>query len=294
MSNCVIEQALKDYNPNIVCIDFNVIKNFFITDEQRQIMAQDENLFVADKSLEKACKYLLGMNSINYQYWDIVNGDFVRYQHNGLTGALAAWDGFSRLYESLEQHHFKLNELDIDVLSTYFGAIPDAQKRVDILQESLDPVLSEQCWQIIQIHIQKHGFDVPLAQQISHLMPKSFADPYLKKIQLSLYEIAALYHARGVEVSCDITVAADYQIPKVLEALGVLHYCDSLQKTIEHQILIEEDSLEERALRSATILACQKISQEHQISIAALDRYLWLIRNSFKDKHFHLTRTTRY
>lgn len=116
----------------------------------------------------------------------------------------------------------------------------------------------------------------------------------LKKIQLALYEIAQIYVDKGTDVSCDITVAADYQIPKVLEGMSVLKYSEELSKKIDNFELIEENSREEKALRAATIISCEAISEKHHISIPALDRLLWLARNDFKNKNFHLTRTSNY
>lgn len=76
--------------------------------------------------------------------------------------------------------------------------------------------------------------------------------------------------------------------------MGVLTYSPELSKKIDNFELIEENSKEEKALRAATILACENIAEKHNISIPALDRLLWLARNYFKDKKFHLTKTSNY
>lgn len=82
----------------------------------------------------------------------------------------------------------------------------------------------------------------------------------------------------------DLTVAVDYQIPRILEHRSVLEY---------NQELIKAESKEEKALRAATIIACNEIYEYHKVSIPALDRMLWLARNERK-KPFYLTKTPRY
>lgn len=293
-NNKVLIQAWKDYNPNIVSINENVLINLQILEEQKSIFANNEIDALKDKNIQESIYFLITLNSINYQFWDLENGHFVRYQNKGQIGALGSFSGFVSLFEYLSKNNFDTHLINKDSIDEHFGNIPDKKRRIMILHESFNHHKFKQVFETIENHIKTQKIDVHLAEKISKIMPLSYEDPYLKKIQLALYEIAQVYIDKGIEVNCDITVAADYQIPKVLEGMGILKYSEELSKKIDNFELIEENSSEEKALRSATIIACENISQTHNISIPALDRLLWLARNDFKNKKFHLTKTTHY
>ncbi len=292
--NKVLIQAWKDYDADIVSIDEKALKNLKINDEQKNVLAHNEIDALKDKSTKESIRFLIALNSINYQFWDLSEGQFIRYQNKGKVGALGSFEGFVSLYKELDENSFDTSLINQQSMKEHFGNIPDAERRSKILREAFDITKFEQVYEVIESHIKKDKINVDLAEKIANIMPVSYEDPYLKKIQLALYEIAQIYVDKGKYVDCEITVAADYQIPKVLEGLGVLKYSPELSKKIDSFELIEENSKEEKALRAATILACEHISENHQISIPALDRMLWLARNDFKDKKFHLTKTSNY
>lgn len=292
--NKVLAQAWIDYDKNIVSIDEQALLNLQITDEHKQILAHNEIEALKGKDTKESVRFLISLNSINYQFWDIEDGQFIRYQNKGKVGALGSFEGFLSLYEFLEKNSFNTNLINQEIISEHFGNIPDKNRRITILKEAFDTKKFEEVFSTIEQHIKKENINVSLAEKIAKILPTSYEDPYLKKIQLALYEIAQVYMDKGIETQCDITVAADYQIPKVLEGMGILKYSQELSKKIDSFELIEKNSKEEKALRAATIIACENISEAHNISIPALDRLLWLARNNFKDKNFHLTKTSNY
>lgn len=59
-------------------------------------------------------------------------------------------------------------------------------------------------------------------------------------------------------------------------------------------MLLDKNSPEERAIRAATVLACEKIKEHFGVSIENIDFALWVIRNEFKNQEFHLTNTVCY
>lgn len=292
--NKVIAQAWNDYNSNIVSINEDALMNLKISDEDKAILASHEMDALAGKDMKESVRFLIGLNSINYQFWDVQDGVFVRYENRGKVGALGSFEGYLALHNMLEANNFDTSLINNTTMQECFGNIPDKERRIDILREALDKENFDKVYKTIEQHVQNKKIDVQTAEDIASLMPISYNDPYLKKIQLALYEIGQIYVHHGKDLNIDITVAADYQIPKVLEGMGVLKYSPELSKKIDNFGIIEENSVEEKALRAATIISCEQISHEHGISIPALDRVLWLARNNFKDKKFHLTRTSNY
>lgn len=292
--NSVIQQALIDYQPNIVSINSSVIEDLIFNEQHRSIHFHNQTNSLSSLSIYNTFKFLISLNSINYQFWSIQNNQLVRYQNHNLVGALAMFDGFSRLFEYMVKINFDTNYLTLQHIQDFFGDIPVPIERLSILKESFDQHLFNDVLTILEQHIQLKNFNVALAKKISNIMPISYHDPYLKKIQLCLYEMANYLNFLGYDIKIDVTVAADYQIPKVLEHLGVLTYSNQLIDTIQKKEKILSYSDMERAIRSATILSCEDISQKHNISIACLDRFLWLSRNDCHNKNFHLTETPYY
>lgn len=288
--------AKEDYKPHIVKVNDVAIKalNIDLTVAQEDVSCQHE--FLKDWKLEDALHYIFALNSINFKFWDLTP-KFVRYQNGGKFGALAANEGFHKLYLKLQEVNFKDFEdlLTEDLMYECYGDIPNVEARIEILKESLNPsqklLLRALCAKAFKSDV----VSFELVEKIIDFMPKSFGDPYMKKVQLAVYEAIAYWNmVKGTKIALEeLTVAADYQLPKVLEGMGVIVYSEALKKTIANHGLIKSDSEEELAIRSATIVACEKIRRFFNVSVPALDRFLWLKRNDF-DTNFHLTDTTDY
>lgn len=78
--NKVLVQAWQDYDPEIVKINEEKIatlnlENFNLIDEGFN--------FLKDRNIKDSIRYIIGLNSINYQFWDIVDNQFVRYENKG-------------------------------------------------------------------------------------------------------------------------------------------------------------------------------------------------------------------
>lgn len=291
--NKVLIQSWLDYDPFIVRINEKKLLSLNFTEQEKASLAQNEIEALEGKSLKDSVRFLIGLNSINYQFWDLQDSKFIRYTNKGQTGALGSFAGFVELFDILEKNNFNVEKINKELMNQCFGNISDIERRINILKEALNTKNLDKVFEEIESHIKKYPINVDLAEKISLILPQSYADPYLKKIQLALYEISHVYNAHGIINESNITVAADYQLPKVLEGMGILEYSEELSRKIDNFDLIEEGSKEEKALRAATILSCNEISKQHNISIPALDRVLWLARNNFK-KNFHLTRTSNY
>ncbi len=124
------------------------------------------------------------------------------------------------------------------------------------MKESLNTKKDNEVFELIEKHIETQNINVDLSDKIAKLITLSFDEPYLKKIQLSLYEYQQILKERGRDVDCEITVAADYQIPKVLAGINLIEYEPHLQKKINKMQLIEE-----KAFRGVTIIVCEYLSK---------------------------------
>jgi hypothetical protein len=256
--------------------------------------------------------YLVAMNTMNFQFWDIdENGAFVRYRQGGLVGSHAMMNSFYQDWldvlgkvspdASIEDQAFKVEaafgpRLERDGVEFLFGDIPAAQARREILLEVLAPhrltVVSDF---LARRLANTNALDWRDARVLAESFPLAYGDRYLKKAQLTLTFLAAAWNDFFYKpCQLSITAAADYQLPKVLRTLGLLHYSDALAAKVDNGELIEAGSKEENAIRAATIVACDLLAEQFNASTEDVDSWLWLNRNKDRDAKFHLTRTTAY
>lgn len=137
------------------------------------------------------------------------------------------------------------------------------------------------------------GFTTAFAAELADAFPLTFGDGVLKKAQLATSAIWRGALARGKSVGCDLTAFADYEIPNVLRSIGVLTYAQDLADTIDNHRLIGRDSVDEHALRGASILAIEAIATAQGVVVADVDYAIWLRRDT-PTTPFHLTETTAY
>lgn len=254
--------------------------------------------------------FLIAMDVLNYQFWDLAaDGSMVRYSHNGKVGALAmqsvfidCWskyipaEGPDNLAVACAVRGMKA-ELEMHDLQGLFGDIPAASSRLELLEEVLNAerLLSAATYLVARVENEDQlGWGD--AALLAYLFPKCYEDQYLKKAQLTLMFIAAEWRAMncGRQVALDVSAAADYQLPKVLRALGVLEYSTYVASLVDQERTIEANSDIERAIRAATLHACDALATQFGVSIEAVDFWLWQQRNVAKTDKFHLTRTTSY
>lgn len=241
-------------------------------------------------------RFAIAINSINHQFWDVVDGSFERYQNNGLVGALAMVQGVAALvgeagsFGVLEKR-LPLTARDIEQC---FGAIPNPDARAVALGEALGRKGKAAAMLLRDCAKDGRNWGIEHAQAIATLLPAGYEDPFLKKAQLCLWMAKCMLEQRGVKApEVDVTCFADYQVPKVLRGLGVLSYGKSLAALVDSGAILQENSPEEIAIRAATVVACERISVAHGVPPERLDFWLWLRRNEFSQP-FHRVRTARY
>jgi len=129
---------------------------------------------------------------------------------------------------------------------------------------------------------------------------------FYKRAQL----MVMMYHGRAsdsqgklplIKDIQNLGAIADYQIPRVLEHLGILEYIPALKKVIAKQKIILPGSTAEVAIRAMTILAMKLILEKvnnirkEKINMCHLDFKLWdMVKKIRIDLPHHLTPTIFY
>lgn len=240
----------------------------------------------------------IALGAINHMFWEQQNGEFTRYEHEGKIGALAMTAAFEKAWADpnspLRQARDKGIPLSHEDISTVFGDIPVPETRRHILNQIL---LSAELPRLAAV-AQRMGqvgdtLGVAYAAQLADAFPWGYGDEVLKKAQLTTSGLWRQARQAGAMSPCDVTAFADYQIPNVLRALGLLDYSAELAAKIDRGELIEGNEVEERAIRAAALLAVDVLAKQQNVAVADVDYWLWLKRKE-PQTPFHRTRTTLY
>jgi len=164
------------------------------------------------------------------------------------------------------------------------------------------PLLEERIKHINEIQDNHYHFVTPLIKKeksfnelftmMIELFPGYASDMFLKRASLffmMLYRIFGWYE----EELHQIHIPADYQVPKMLNYFGCLDYSPELKEAITSNQLFPKGSQAECEIRSASIIACQKLCQKTGWNAAEVDGWFWLKRKECNFP-FHLTVTTDY
>lgn len=302
--NPVRRVAAADYNENLVRVNAAAIAELA---KPAGLQGMGATLGSSPLATVPRCfvPYFVAMNVLNYMFWDVDSeGKFIRYGHNGKVGALAMQDAFQAAWLAVDGERHpeaaarSLRErIQKEGVAFILGDIPEAASRQALLIEVLEPAKLMAVSDYLSDRVLNTGYlGWGDAQLLAYLFPLAYGDAYLKKAQLTLMFIAGEWNAQKPVLPCelDVTAAADYQLPKVLRTLGLLEYDTALAAAVDSEHLLEKDGVQERAIRAATILACDQLAQQFNCSIAEVDFWLWLNRNQARDAKFHLTRTTAY
>jgi hypothetical protein len=293
----VMDIARGWYNPNIVRVDESVIEGLNLPKVETGAdpgMAKGK----MEINFHEVISLSIALNSINYQFWGLdEKGALLRYDFEGIVGAAGMRTAFERAWRdpdsalSLARQGRPLTEGDVRKI---FGEIPNIASRVTVLNEVLcGPKLDELTQSLTEEIGETSAVCVYMAKNIANAFPLAYGDQVLKKAQLALSEIWVFLESKAPGHDCELTAFADYQIPNVLRAMGVLKYSDELAQKIANHEGIPYGSVEERAIRGASLLAVEKIAERAGRPVAAVDHYLWMRRKEATDP-FHLTFTTAY
>lgn len=299
----VLEVASQWYDPSIAKVNDEAIRalelpEFKIGAEASMAAGSLGRPWVDDITLS------LAINSINYQFWDVSpSGEFIRYAFDGVQGALGMRQAFEAAWADPESPISRARQgtpLTAASVAQVFGDIPAIESRVEILNEVLLPRGEGPESPVDMFARELEGdvkarqtLDTTQANRLAQVFPLSYGDQVLKKAQLAVSEVWVKGREHGFDYDCSLTAFADYQIPNILRAMGVLEYSNDLADKIGKYQEIPYESNEEKAIRGASLLAVEKIAAQAGAPVATVDHYLWTRRKEAATP-FHLTFTTAY
>jgi hypothetical protein len=192
------------------------------------------------------------------------------------------------------------------------GAVPMIDDRVKVLNE-IGAIL-RQCYEGSLVHLlEEAGGSV---EEVVRLVVNNFpcfrdvADYkndtvyFFKRAQILCADLWGALGGKGLGAFADLnhlTAFADYKLPQLLRALGILEYSPKLAHKIDSLDLVPALSIEEIEIRSATICAVENLIDNLTaigigMSSTAMDWWLWDISHEagYEKLPHHRTRTIFY
>jgi len=227
------------------------------------------------------------------------DGSIQRYVgHDGKTGTAAIFSTLARLWgdEALTPAALRVINWSKTSVDDHFNRPPLSDRRAAMLREGLSGRRLVEIADYLLAQAERGFLGVTHAAAIARRLPEGYApaDPYLKKAQLLVGAAVGFLNSRGWRIETDLTAMADYQVPRVLRALGVLRYSDVLAQQVDAGVPLAAGGPEEAAIRAATVRACEQLAARHGVAAALVDAVVWSSQDVAGDARFHLTETDFY
>lgn len=127
---------------------------------------------------------------------------------------------------------------------------------------------------------------------------------FLKRAQITVVDLAGTFAGQGCAQFEDLrqlTAFADYKIPQVLEAQGILRYSPALAAVVDRRELIPPGDPREVEIRAGMVWAVEWIRQElsargRDLAAWEIDWFLWNVGQQpvENERPYHRTRTIFY
>lgn len=233
---------------------------------------------------ESIIDFELIANSVNYCYW------------YGLSHIRPLDCCATKMYKLLEESYkprLEYNGLRIEKITEEFGnkmileRFPLIQQRLSHLRE----ISSYTGDYASDIYNNSNDLESCL-NMILLKFPGYAQDMFLKRASLFFMQVYRQSFLFCEQINM-LPIPADYQIPKMLEYMGILNYSNKLKNMINNGEIIPSGSIMECEIRASAIEACRMLGERSQKDPSTIDNWLWLNRKSCKN-NFHLTITTDY
>lgn len=217
-----------------------------------------------------------------------------KWQVNG-SGAKAMVEKMAEIRAAGALPFYDLTPAEVDQkIRPLLKDVPFAQTRLDIFKSFADPKRHEAVMQLLDDAFdgQKYTFDMDFAEKLAKVMPEGFGnDPFFKKSILTALMASANGHHHGIQTDVsDMTVAADYILPQVLNAdhIGVLSFSPALTEKLNKREMFRENADEVTALRAAAVVACDRLASLSGLSAQDIDGALWMAGRKLQNARPHM------
>ena len=275
----------------------------------------DSDLHWSDGT-DATANFILVLDALNFCFWGEPRW-IVNYRGNRYNGYAALAAALTRALNDgipLTDAAFlaKIDEVQLGAILAGEQTIPLLPERVDNLREVGRVLQGRYSGQFSALIRTANGSAVALVQRVVDEF-SSFRDVALypgaevffyKRAQILASDLHGAFNGAGLGAFHDLdqlTAFADYKVPQVLRALGVLHYEPKLSRLIEERVELRAGSAYEIEIRAATVWAVEELRRSlvnHGLNLPAyqLDWTLWQLGQDLpaSSSPYHRTRTIYY
>lgn len=251
-------------------------------------------------------------DTVNYCFWSKKSEPKWAIEYPKGT-MVDGWDGLVACFDrALEEgipildasylKHLTLPDARHIFRSSTAAPIPLLKQRIACLREAGHVLLHVYKGDIQYLLRQSHFHADTIALQIVRHFP-SFEDSatyngkpvyFYKRAQIAAYDFSLL-----PSVSIDrlerLTIFADYKLPQLLRAYGVVEYAEPLAPCVDSMTLLIQGSPWEVEIRAATVWAGELLAQTMGETPAVVDNALWSMREEVdRLLPYHRCLTTSY
>jgi hypothetical protein len=309
----------KDFLPKITDISINkhainaLVKDIADKDLQGSEISLAKNKWSKGKLIELTFLF----NTINFCFWAKKDEEKWTIEDDNLDGAIAL---FRTLENELVRNPDLLNpdelaDMSLGSLRTIlkgnvvipmlserlanirnFGKIVE-QKYNNSIKSLLD-ASGHDAYRLVEILVT----DFPCFDDTSTVNALTVA--FYKRAQLNskmIHDVLVSFGEKGLTNLDKLTAFADYKVPQILRAMGILEYSDTLASKVDNMELLEANSFEEVEIRASAIWAVEYLKEALQakhgsVTSSHVDNMLWnKSQGAAKGKKpYHRTLTPAY
>lgn len=258
--------------------------------------------------------YVLVLDSLNFCFWGQPRWT-IEYNGERLDGYFALSASLKRAFEQgqpLDDAAYLANitKPQLAQILAGSGEIPLLQERAQILREVGTILLRHFRGQATRLVESAGGSALRLLDLLAEHFPNFRDEARFQGQKVFLYKRAQILCADlywtfagkrwGAFSDMDqLTAFADYKLPQLLRAHGVLHYEPALAEKVDQTVELPAGSPEEVEIRAHTVHAVEQLKalfakQGKNLPSYQIDWLLWNWSLDIKAKPYHRTRTTFY
>lgn len=263
--------------------------------------------------------YILLLDALNFCFWADPGQPRWRVDYRG-----KVWNGYKALSVALAraldeglplvspEYLARLDKAELAHILRGEGQIPMLDERLRHAREVGTQLLSLYSGDVRNLLARSEGSARTLTRLIARDFPcfhdvsqyKGRVVPLYKRAQITVVDLAGSLGFAGLGAFADLhelTAFADYKIPQVLRALGVMVYAPDLARRVDAQELLAPGSEEEVEIRAVMVWAVERLREAlaaggRPLKAYEVDWFLWNVgQQPLPDERpYHRTRTVFY
>jgi len=268
---------------------------------------------------EDSVRWIFALDILNHCFWPDPDNkawtiSYGSVAYSGYWGLAASLKRGMELGFPITQADYlaRISAADLRSIFAGEGCIPLFENRLQNLREAGCVLIDKWKGDVVHLLEEAKGSAVKVVRLIVSSFP-SFRDEaqykgericFWKRAQLFVSDVYSAFEGKGFGNFSgidELTAFADYKLPQVLRALGVLSYHPDLSQRIDTGKELTPCSEEEVEIRAATVLAVEEFKKTFMragrlLSSARIDNWLWGLGQlePFRKKPYHRCRTIFY